>query len=180
MTNWVVHNALAIQVGAKGKPEQLAKLISQLGPTWNFAESERDRAHQRTMEQHGDSGVIYSFTTTYSNSYSDAKVYKPAIPAILSVSSQYPELFFSLFYEEETGWGGQLDLLGGSVVRELDYQNKCEECDSINTLEWCENDCGQICSACEHVGEFAGDMVWMCDTHKANLDDNDQCLHCQP
>lgn len=63
MNNWVVHNSLAIQVGAKGKPEQLAKLISQLGPTWNFAESERDRTHKRTMEQHGDSGVIYSFMT---------------------------------------------------------------------------------------------------------------------
>lgn len=179
MQDWVVNNSLAIQVGVKGKPEQLAKLISQLGPNWNFAESTRDRDLEKSMEKHGDSAVIYSFITTYKNSYSESSAYTPAQPAILSLSLQYPDLFFSLFYEEETGWGGQLDIMGGSLIRGLDYQSKCDECDSLNSLEWCENECGQFCSSCEHVEEFVGDMADLCDTHQALLDEDDQCRHCQ-
>jgi len=38
-------------------------------------------------------------------------------------------------------------------------------------MEYCENDCGEICSECNYLGEADLECVAECDTHKVYLDD---------
>ena len=44
------------------------------------------------------------------------------------------------------------------------------DCDSLDTLEYCDNDCGQICSECNYMGEADLDQVAECEDHKIYLD----------
>jgi hypothetical protein len=92
------------------------------------------------------------------------------LPALQKLSAQYPTLLFTLSYEEETGWGGEMELLRGEIISESEYDNMCKDCDATNTLEYCENECGEICSTCHWLGEANLDEVAECDEHKIYLD----------
>jgi len=52
------------------------------------------------------------------------------------------------------------------------YENKCMDCDAYDTLDYCENGCGEICSKCNYLGEADLDNVAECQTHMQYLDDN--------
>ena len=80
------------------------------------------------------------------------------------------EEFYVEFDEEETGWGGEAEFLRGKVISESTYENKCRDCDEINTMEYCDNDCGEICSSCNYMGEADLECVKECQTHKIYLD----------
>jgi len=80
------------------------------------------------------------------------------------------ELADAIAREEETGWGGELEILRGEVISESEYDNKCRDCDSENTMEYCESDCGEICSSCNWMGEADLEAVKECQTHKVYLD----------
>ena len=134
------------------------------GTKWDVAVSE-DNEHSDTYiegpTENGENLVVYyNFNTAWS----------PPVPALAKLSAQYPSLLFTLSYEEETGWGGEMELLRGEVISEYDYQNKCRDCDSDDTMEYCENDCGEICSSCNWLGEADLDNVKECQTHKIYLD----------
>jgi hypothetical protein len=103
----------------------------------------------------------YRFNTAWS----------PPAEAIAKLSQQYPELVFTLSFEEETGWGGEIVFKNGEGTETESYDNKCRDCDSLNTLEYCENDCGEICSDCNYMGEADLDIVADCDIHKVYLDE---------
>ena len=90
--------------------------------------------------------------------------------ALAELSSQYPDLLFTLSYEEETGWGGEMEFLRGEVISESEYENMCRDCDAIDQMEYCENDCGEICGNCHWLGEANLDDVAKCDEHKVYLD----------
>jgi hypothetical protein len=49
--------------------------------------------------------------------------------ALINLSSQYPDLLFTLEYEEETGWGGEHEYLRGQQLQGMEYNWKCQECD---------------------------------------------------
>jgi hypothetical protein len=65
-----------------------------------------------------------------------------------------------------------LQFEAGNINEIESYENKCRDCDSTNTMEYCENDCGEICNECHYMGEADLDAVAECDTHKVYLDED--------
>lgn len=106
-----------------------------------------------------NSVVYYNFDTAWS----------PPVPALEKLSAQYPKLLLTLSYEEETGWGGEMELLRGEVISNSEYESKCRDCDAEDCMEYCENDCGEICSSCNYMGEADLENVAECQTHKIYL-----------
>ena len=135
--------------------------VRNWGTKWDVAVGDDNKYPETTMEQH-ERGVIYSFNTAWS----------PPIPAILALSTQYPELVFHLFYQEETGWGGDSKIMNGVILSEQSYDNQCRDCDSVDCLEYCENDCGEICNECHYLGEADLDAVSECEIHKEYLNED--------
>jgi hypothetical protein len=135
------------------------------GVKWDVAVAEDEQFPDTYMEGPVDNGdnkvVYYNFNTAWS------------VPrqAIEKLSAQYPNLLFSLSYEEETGWGGEMEFLRGEVISNSEYDNMCKDCDSINTLEWCEDCEEEICSNCNWLGEANLESVAECQTHKIYLDE---------
>jgi hypothetical protein len=86
--------------------------------------------------------------------------------ALTKLSEQYPDLLFTLSYEEETGWGGELELLRGKVISESMYDNMCKNCDGTyldEQIVGCD-DCGDYpCPLCGWSND-------MCETHQAAFD----------
>jgi len=140
--------------------------VRNWGTKWDVAVSEAEEYPDTYIEgptQNGENSVVYyNFNTAWS----------PPFPAMEKLSAQYPSLLLTLSYEEETGWGGECEFLRGEMISESDYENKCRDCDSENTMEYCDNDCGEICSNCNYMGEADLDCVAECDTHKVYLDED--------
>jgi hypothetical protein len=89
------------------------------------------------------------------------------MPALQKLSAQYPDLLFTLSYEEETGWGGELEILRGEVISESSYDNMCRNCDGTyedNELVDCD-DCGDY--PCPKCG-WANDM---CESHQKTYEE---------
>jgi hypothetical protein len=138
--------------------------VREWGTKWDVAIS-HDKEYSDTYIEgptpNGENLVVYyNFNTAWS----------PAFPAISKLSAQYPSLLFTMSYEEETGWGGECEFLRGEMISNSEYQNKCRDCDSEDTLDYCENDCGEICSSCNWLGEADLECVAECQTHKIYLD----------
>lgn len=135
------------------------------GVKWDVAVSNEDKHPDTYMEfqENGENYVVYyNFNTAWGI----------AGPALSLLSTQYPDLLFTLSYEEETGWGGEMEFLRGVVISQSEYDSQCKDCDSTNTLEYCE-DCGnEMCSNCNWLGEADLDAVAECDTHKIYLDND--------
>jgi hypothetical protein len=138
--------------------------VRNWGTKWDVAVSDDEKYPDTYMEGPTPNGenlvVYYNFNTAWS----------PAFPALEKLSAQYPSLLFTLSYEEETGWGGECEFLRGEMISQSEYENKCRDCDSENTLDYCENDCGEICSSCNYMGEADLECVAECQTHKIYLD----------
>jgi hypothetical protein len=139
--------------------------VRNWGTKWDVAVGDNEAYSDTYIEGPTPNGenlvVYYNFHTAWS----------PPMPAMEKLSAQYPKLLFTLSYEEETGWGGECEFLRGKMISESSYENKCRDCDSENTLEYCENDCGEICMKCNYMGEADLDCVAECQTHKVYLDD---------
>jgi hypothetical protein len=70
------------------------------------------------------------------------------MPAVSKLSAQYPDLLFTLSYEEETGWGGECEFLRGEKISESEYENLCRECDETDCLSYDDEKGVEICSKC--------------------------------
>lgn len=136
--------------------------VTNWGTKWDVAVSDNEQYPETELinEEDWSDRLIYSFNTAWS----------PPLPAIATLSEQYPNLEFTLSYEEETGWGGEIEFINGQDTVLENYENKCRDCDSINTLEYCENDCGEICSDCHYMGEADLEAVAECEDHKQYLE----------
>jgi len=140
--------------------------VREWGTKWDVAISSDNKYPDTYMEGPVEKGenynslVYYNFQTAWS----------PPFPAMKKLSAQYPSLLLSLSYEEETGWGGECEFLRGEIISQSDYENKCRDCDSENTMEYCDNDCGEICSSCHYLAEADLEAVAECQTHKIYLD----------
>jgi hypothetical protein len=128
------------------------------GVKWDVAVSIEDKYPDTYMEgpvANGENSVVYyNFETAW------------GIPqaALNNLSSQYPTLLFTLSYQEETGWGGEMEFLRGVAISQSEYENMCRDCDATDCMEYCENDCGEICSKCNWLGEADLDSVATCQT----------------
>jgi hypothetical protein len=139
--------------------------IRNWGTKWDVAVSNDDKCPETYMEETEDewtASVYYHFNTAW------------GIPeaGLVNLSSQYPDLLFTLSYEEETGWGGELEILRGVIISHSEYDNMCKDCDATNTLEWCEECENEICSTCNWLGEADLDSVAECQTHAVYLETN--------
>ena len=137
--------------------------VRNWGTKWDVGVSSDDEYPDTYVEGPTENGenlvVYYNFNTAWS----------PPFPAIAKLSSQYPSLLFTLSYEEETGWGGECEFLRGEQLEGSEYSSKCRDCEAEDTLEYCDNDCGEICSACHYMGEADLDCVAECEEHKQYL-----------
>jgi hypothetical protein len=127
------------------------------GVKWDVAVSD-DEKHPETYTegpvQNGENLVIYyNFNTAWGL----------AEAALTNLSSQYPNLLFTLSYEEETGWGGEIEFVNGKTITHEQYDNKCRECDTADCLEYCEDCENDVCSECNFGAED------ICDTHKEKV-----------
>jgi len=138
--------------------------VREWGTKWDVGVHSEDKYPDTTVEDtvNGENHVVhYNFNTAWSR----------PMPALIKLSSQYPDLLFTLSYEEETGWGGELELLRGVVISESEYDNMCRDCDATDQMEYCEEaDCGEICGNCHWLGEADLEAVATCQTHKVYLD----------
>jgi hypothetical protein len=114
-----------------------------------------DDEHPDTyMEEHenGENYVVYyNFNTAWGI----------AEQALTNLSSQYPDLLFTLSYEEETGWGGELEILRGTIISQSEYGWKCRECDHTeDETPYCEECEYDMCPSCGY-----GEPDEACQTH---------------
>jgi hypothetical protein len=135
--------------------------IRNWGTKWDVANKDENSPYNDTDMETTEKAVIYTFNTAWS----------VPLPALINLSSQYPELILHLFYQEETGWGGETEIMNGKIIRDMSYDSQCRDCDALDTMEYCENDCGEVCSSCHWLGEADLDSVAECDEHKVFLDE---------
>lgn len=115
--------------------------VRNWGTKWDVANQDEESPYNDTsLDDDDETSVIYSFNTAWSM----------PTPAIKNLSSQYPELIFNLFYQEETGWGGEVEIMNGSIIREADYESKCPECDSMDCLSYDDEKGVEVCSQCDY------------------------------
>jgi len=136
--------------------------VRNWGTKWDVAVRDNEEYPETELTDESETLLAYRFNTAWS----------PPTEAITKLSLQYPDLDFELSFEEETGWGGLLQFEAGNVSEIESYENKCRDCDSINTMSYCENDCGEICSECNYLGEADMECVEECEVHRelANAD----------
>ena len=118
------------------------------GVKWDVSVSNDDESPETYMEgptQNGDNLVVYySFNTAWGL----------AMPALTNLSSQYPDLLLTLSYEEETGWGGELELLRGELISDESYGWRCNDCDHTEQeTPYCEDCEYDTCPNCHWNGD---------------------------
>jgi hypothetical protein len=111
------------------------------GTKWDVAVSEDNEYPDTTIEEgeNGENHVVhYNFNTAWSR----------PVPALQKLSAQYPTLLFTLSYEEETGWGGEMEFLRGEVISESEYESQCRECDETDCLIYDDEKGVEVCQKC--------------------------------
>lgn len=114
------------------------------GTKWDVAVSDDNKYPDTYMEgptPNGDNLVVYyNFNTPWGI----------ANEVLVKLSSQYPDLLFTLSYEEETGWGGEHEYLAGEQLEGSEYNWKCRECDYEEADEppYCEECEYDTCPSC--------------------------------
>ena len=128
--------------------------IRNWGVKWDVAVSNDNKAPDTYMEETEDewtASVYYHFETAWGI----------ADKALVNLSSQYPDLLFTLSYEEETGWGGELEILRGVIISQSEYGWMCKECDhKEDEAPWCEECEYDMCPSCGW-----GEPDEACQTH---------------
>ncbi len=137
---------------------------SNWGTKWDVAVTDEDKYPETELLEYKSEGddnwLVYKYNTAWS----------PAVSVLVTLSLLVPNSLLTLSFEEETGWGGEYEILRGNVTELEEYDNKCRDCDELNTLDYCENDCGEICLSCNWLGEADLDCVAECPTHAVYLD----------
>jgi uncharacterized UPF0160 family protein len=134
--------------------------VRNWGTKWDVAVSSVETNPDTYMEDtvNGENHVVYyNFETAWSR----------PMGALTKLSEQYPDLLFTLVYEEETGWGGECEILRGKVISESEYDNMCRNCDGTYLdieITGCD-DCGDY--PCPHCG-WSNDM---CETHQKTYEE---------
>ncbi len=134
--------------------------VRNWGTKWDVAVSSTETYPNTTVEDtvNGENHVVYyNFETAWSR----------PMGALTKLSEQYPDLLFTLSYEEETGWGGECEILRGLVISDSMYDNMCRNCDfkyADTDIVVCD-DCGDY--PCPECG-WSNDM---CETHQKTYEE---------
>jgi hypothetical protein len=128
--------------------------VRNWGVKWDVAvpnESLDSDTYMEEEEEGNQASVYYNFNTAW------------GVPeaALTNLSSQYPDLLFTLSYEEETGWGGEAEILAGKIINQSEYGWKCRECDHTEEeTPYCEECEYDMCPSCGY-----GEPVDTCSVH---------------
>ena len=79
------------------------------------------------FKQPDETTLIYTYNTAWS----------PSIPALLSLSSQYPAVTIEICYEEEQGWGGEMTIVNGETIGEREYDIPKSHADFVERDQEC-------------------------------------------
>jgi hypothetical protein len=136
--------------------------VREWGTKWDVGVSSDDKYPDTNYEdtENGENHVVhYNFNTAWS----------PPFPAISKLSAQYPNLLFTLSYEEETGWGGECEFLRGEEISESHYGWKCRECDHTeDETPYCEECEFDMCPSCGY-GEPMDEDRAKCEVHREEV-----------
>jgi len=139
--------------------------IRNWGTKWDIGIHDNDKYPDTELVQHmsnaEDNWLVYRLNTAWS----------PPITALEKLSELVPTCVVTLEWQEEQGFGGEIEFLRGEITSQSDYESQCMDCNAYNTMEYCDNDCGNVCSKCNWLGEADLECVAECDTHKVFLDE---------
>ena len=80
-----------------------------------------------------------------------------------------------LVYKYETAWSPAVTILTKlsnlvpNSLLTLEYENRCYACQSFDTLDYCEDDCGEFCSECNEGSWQDEEAMKECQTHSVLL-----------
>ena len=141
---------------------------SNWGTKWDVAVSDDDKYPNTELIEHKSEGedqwLVYKYETAWS----------PAVTILTKLSNLVPNSLLTLEYEEETGWGGEYEIVRGEVKEILEYENRCYACQSFDTLSYCENDCGEFCSECNQGSWQDEEAMKECQTHMVLLESTEK------
>jgi hypothetical protein len=136
---------------------------SNWGTKWDVAVSDEDKYPETELLEYKSEGednwVVYKYETAWS----------PAVTILTKLSNLVPNCVVTLEYEEETGWGGEYEIVRGEVKQLAEWENRCYACQSFDTLDYCENDCGEFCSNCNQGSWQDESSMAECEEHKVLL-----------
>lgn len=134
------------------------------GTKWDVAVSDEAEYHDTDMTDFKADGIDnmlgYRFDTAWA----------PPVQAMIHLSSQYPTAILTLSWEEEQGFGGEIEFIDGQVTRDDSYESRCRDCDEYDCMEWCDECVTSICDKCHYMGEADLEGAKECPTHKLYLD----------
>jgi hypothetical protein len=113
--------------------------VTNWGTKWDVAVHDDKEYSDTELMEETETSLAYRFNTAWS----------PPNSAISKLSAQYPSLVFTLSYEEETGWGGEVVFEDGEGNETEIYGWKCRECDHIEEdTPYCEECEFDTCPSC--------------------------------
>jgi hypothetical protein len=113
--------------------------VRNWGTKWDVAVHDNKEYSDTELMDETEGSIAYRFNTAWS----------PPNSAISKLSTQYPSLVFTLSYEEETGWGGEIVFEDGEGNETEIYGWKCRECDHIEEdTPYCEECEFDTCPSC--------------------------------
>ncbi len=141
---------------------------SNWGTKWDVAVSDDDEYPETELIEYKSEGddnwVIYKYETAWS----------PAVTILTKLSNLVPNSLLTLEFEEETGWGGEYEIVRGEVKELAEWENRCYACQSFDTLSYCEDDCGEFCSECKHGSWRDEEAMAKCQTHMVLLESTEK------
>ena len=130
------------------------------GTKWDVAVGDGESYPDTELLEHESKGedqwLVYKYNTAWS----------PAVTILTKLSLLIPNCVLTLEFEEETGWGGEYEIVKGEVTVENDWDSQCRECDEVNCMDWCDNECGEVCSQCGYTSFRNEEAMANCDNHK--------------
>jgi hypothetical protein len=115
---------------------------SNWGTKWDVAVSDDDKYPDTELLEYKSDGddnwLVYKYNTAWS----------PAVTILTKLSNLVPNSLLTLEFEEETGWGGEYEIVRGEVIVNLEYENRCYECQSYDTLSYNEELEEEFCVSC--------------------------------
>jgi hypothetical protein len=134
--------------------------IRNWGTKWDVAVADTDEYPETVLIDEGiDTNqkyfLVYRFDTAWS----------PPSQVIQKLSLQYPTLKLTLDYEEETGWGGEIEFNNGQQIDVEQYEWKCRECDYMHDeTPFCDECQTDMCPECGY-----GEATEECEKHKEKV-----------
>jgi hypothetical protein len=135
------------------------------GTKWDVAVRDEDEYPNTELLEHNisdgdDNWLVYKYETAWS----------PAVTVLTKLSNLVPNSLLTLEFEEETGWGGEYEILRGEVKELAEWENRCYACQSFDTLSYCDNECGEFCSECNEGSWQDEEAMSECEIHKSLVD----------